>query len=106
LGAGEARPKENAVYVRIVRFTEVNAERLEELLARIKESDGPPEGIPTTGLRILLDENQGTAVVEQYFETAEDMEVGGQTFSAMDSAETPGTRASVDMCELKLEMNA
>jgi hypothetical protein len=24
----------------------------------------------------------------------------------MDAAETPGTRASVDMCELKLEMQA
>ena len=66
------------MYVRVVRFTGVNAERLEELLARIKESDGPPEGVPTTGLRILLDKDQGTAVVEQYFETAEDMEVGGQ----------------------------
>ena len=92
------------MYVRVVRFTDVNAERLEELLARIKDSGGPPEGIRTTGLRILLDEDQETAVVEQYFETAEDMEVGGQAFSAMDSAETPGTRTSVDMCELKLEM--
>jgi len=94
------------MYVRVVRFTGVNAERMKELLARINESDGPPEGIPTTGIRILVDEDQGTAVVEQYFETAEDMEAGGQAFSAMDSAETPGTRASVDMCELKLEMKA
>ena len=94
------------MYVRVVRFTDVNAERLEELLARIKESGGPPEGNPTTGLRILLDKDQRTAVVEQYFESAEDMEVGGQAFSAMDSAETPGTRASVDMCELKLELEA
>ena len=94
------------MYVRVVRFTGVNAERLEELLARIKESGGRPEGIPTTGLRILLDKDQGTAVVEQYFETAADMDIGGQAFSAMDSAETPGTRTSVDMCELKLEITA
>jgi hypothetical protein len=94
------------MYVRVVRFTGVDAERVKELLARINESDGPPEGIPTAGIRILVDEDQGTAVVEQYFETAEDMEVGARVFSAMDSAETPGTRASVDMCELKLEMHA
>lgn len=94
------------MYVRVVRFTDVKAERIKELLARINESDGPPEGIPTTGLRILVDEDHGTAVVEQYFETAEDMEAGAQAFSAMDSAETPGTRASVDMCELKLEVHA
>jgi hypothetical protein len=94
------------VYVRVVRFTDVDPERIAALLARIEESDGPPEGIPTTGLRILLDEDQRTAVVEQYFETAEDMQIGAQAFSAMDSAQTPGTRASVDMCELKLELEA
>jgi hypothetical protein len=94
------------MYVRVVRFTEVNAERIKELLARIDESDGPPEGVPSTGLRILVDEDQGTAVVEQYFETAEDMEAGAQAFSAMDPADTPGTRASVDMCEVKLELEA
>jgi hypothetical protein len=92
------------MYVRVVRFTGVNRERLEELLGRIEESDGPPQGIPMTGMRILLDEEQGTAVVEQQFASAEDMEVGGRVFAAMDSAETPGTRASVDMCELKLEL--
>jgi hypothetical protein len=94
------------MYVRVVRFTDVKAERMKELLARIDESDGPPEGVPTTGLRVLIDEGQGTAVVEQYFETAEDMEVGARAFSAMDPGETPGTRASVDMCELKLELQA
>ena len=94
------------MYVRVVRFTEVNAKRLEELLAQIDESGGPPEGVPTTGLRVLFDQDQGTAVVEQYFETAEDMEVGGRAFSAMDASETPGTRTSVDACEVKLEMTA
>ena len=74
------------------------------LLARIEESDGPPPGVPATGLKMLLDEAQGTAVVLQYFATQEDMEVGAAAFSAMDASETPGTRASVDMCELKLEL--
>jgi hypothetical protein len=94
------------VYVRVVRFTGVNSKRMEELLARIKESDGPPPGVPTTGIRVLVDEDQGTAVVEQYFATAEDMKLGGQAFSEMDATETPGTRASVDMCELKLGLQA
>jgi len=91
------------MYVRAVRFTDVSAERMQELLARIEESDGPPPGVPATGLKILFDEAQGTAVVLQHFESAEDMEVGGKVFSAMDSSETPGARASVDMCEVKLE---
>lgn len=91
------------MYVRVVRFTDVSAERMQELHTRIEESDGPPPGVPTTGLKILFDGAQGTAVVLQYFESAEDMEAGAKVFSAMDSSETPGTRASVDMCEVKLE---
>ena len=93
------------MYVRVVRFTDVSAERIEALLASIEESQGPPPGVPTTGLKMLYDEAQGTAVVLQYFATAEDMGAGAQAFSAMDAAETPGTRASVDLCEIKLEVD-
>ena len=92
------------MYVRVVRFTDVNAGRVEGLLARIKESDGPPPGVPATGLTMMFDEEQGTAIVLQHFATAEDMSAGAQAFSAMDASETPGVRASVDMCELKLEL--
>ena len=91
-------------YVRVVRFTDVNAEQVEGLLARIKESGGPPPGVPATGLTMLLDEAQGTAVVLQHFATEQDMNTAAKTFDAMDISETPGTRASVDMCELKLEL--
>jgi len=94
------------VYVRVVRFSDVSAERIEGLQARIDESDGPPPGVPTTGLKVLYDEGQGTAVVLQYFATAEDMDAGAQAFSAMDPGETPGTRVSVDLCEIKLEVDA
>jgi len=91
------------VYVRVVRFTDVSAERIEALVARVEESDGPPPDVPATRLKVLFDGSQGTAVVLQYFETAQDMDAGAQVFSAMDPSDTPGTRASVDMCELKLE---
>lgn len=91
------------MYVRAVRFTDVTAERIEGLLAQIEEADGPPPGVPSTGLKLLLDDDQGTALVLQYFATKEDMDAGAAVFSAMDASETPGTRASVDMCEVKLE---
>jgi hypothetical protein len=95
-----------AVHVRVVRFTDVSTERVEALVARIKESDGPPPGVPSAGLKMLHDEEQGTAVVLQYFATAEDMDAGARAFSAMDAAETPGTRASVDQCEVKVDLEA
>lgn len=94
------------MYVRVVRFTEVTPKRVEELLARIDEADGPPPDVPTTGLQLVFDESQGTAVVLQLFETEEDMAAGDRAFGAMDPAETPGTRASVDMGELRVDVRA
>jgi hypothetical protein len=92
------------MYVRVVRFTDVSAERVEGLLARIRESGGPPPGVSATRVTMLFDEAQGTAVGLQYFATAEDMRAGAEVLSALDASETPGTRASVDSCELKLEL--
>jgi hypothetical protein len=98
------RNEEEAVYVRVVRFTDVTAERVESVLARIKENDGPPPDVPAAGLKLIFDEDQGTAVVVQYFETAEDMAAGAEALGAMDASETPGTRVSVDTGELKVDL--
>ena len=92
------------MYVRVVRFTDVSPDRVEATLALIKESNGPPPGISTTRLQMFYDADQRTAVVAQHFETAEDMEASARIFAAMDPSETPGTRASVDTCEVKLDI--
>lgn len=94
------------MHVRVVRFTGVSADRMESMQTRINDSGGPPEGVNTTALKVFYDQSQETAVVLQYFPTAEDMEEGAKVFAAMDPGDTPGTRASVDMCEIKLELEA
>lgn len=94
------------MYARFVRFTDVTAERMQALLERIEGSGGPPPGVPTSGLEVLFDEGQGTAVVVQRFATAAEMEAGAKVLAAMDPSETPGTRASVDACELRLKLEA
>jgi len=93
-------------YVRVVRFTDVDPAKVEELMSRIDESDGPPEGVPSTGLQILIDADQRTAVVLQAFDSMEDLKTGEQVFAAMDASQTPGTRASVDRCEVKVALTA
>jgi hypothetical protein len=90
------------VFIRVVRFTDVTAERLESLVARIDES-GPPPGVPIRKLQLVFDEAQGTAVVLQHFDNEENLRAGAEAFAAMDPSETPGTRASVDAGELKVE---
>jgi hypothetical protein len=94
------------MFVRVVRFSDVTTERMDDLLARVEAEGGPPPGVPVKGLQVLFDESQGTAVVVQLFDTAYDMRVGAEAFAAMDPGETPGTRVSVDMCELKLDRSA
>jgi hypothetical protein len=94
------------VHVRVVRFSDVTGEQMEEMKSRMSESEGPPPGVPSTGIKVLFDEEQGMAVVLQYFETAEDMRKGAEVLGAMDPSETPGTRATVDACELMIELEA
>jgi hypothetical protein len=91
---------------RVVRFTDVSSERIAQIQARVEESDGPPEGVDSTGMTLLVDESQGTALFVGYFENEEKMREASAIFDSMDSSETPGTRASVDLCEVKLERSA
>jgi hypothetical protein len=92
----------DVVFVRVVRFTDVTAERVESLVARIDET-GPPPGVPIKKLQMVFDEAQGTAVVLQYFDSEADLRAGSETFAAMDPSDTPGRRVSVDTGELKVE---
>ena len=94
------------MFLRVVRFTNTSASQIDDLVKRINESEGPPPGVRSSGIKLLLDEAQGTAVVIQEFATAQDMEDGAKILGAMDASETPGTRASVDACELKLDMRS
>jgi hypothetical protein len=74
----------------LLSFSKASAAKIAGLLARIEESEGPPAGVATTGLKMLYDEGQGTAVVLQYFATAQDMDAGAQAFSAMDAGRDAG----------------
>ena len=58
------------------------------------------------GIKVMVDESQGTAVVALFFDSEDDMKQADAALDAMDSGETPGTRASVDRCEVKASMDA
>ena len=61
--------------------------------------------IPAKGVQIFHDADQRTAVVIQLFETADDMAAAEAALDAMDPSDTPGSRASIDRCEIKAELN-
>jgi hypothetical protein len=92
------------MYARVVRFTDVDPDHLARRLDEVGASEGPPEGVPATGIQILHDPDQRTAVVIQLFDTADDMAAAEGPLDAMDPADTPGSRASIDRCEIKVEL--
>ena len=68
-----------------------------------RKSDGPPPGVNSSAMKLLYDADQSTAIFIGYFATEEDMHEADAIFQAMDGADTPGTRASIDQCEVKIE---
>jgi len=93
-------------HARVVRFTNVTPDRIADIAARVKDSGGPPPGVDSTGMELFFDEAQGTALFVGYFEPEQKMRDAAAVFEQMDSSETPGTRASVDLCEVKMQMAA
>ena len=91
------------MHARVVRFTEVTPDRISEIVAPVEESEGPPPGVDSTGFELFVDEEQGTAIFVGYFETEQKMRDASAVFEQMDPSDTPGTRASADLCEVKVQ---
>jgi hypothetical protein len=81
----------------------VTPDRIQEIVRRVEESGGPPPGVESTGMQLLVDEDQGTALFVGFFADEQKLRDANAVFDQMDPSETPGTRASVDLCEVKLE---
>ena len=92
------------MYARVVRFTDVDPDTWQVAWRRIEANEGHP-WTSRLGVQILHDEDQRTAVVIQFFETADDMAAAEGPLDQMDPGDTPGTRASIDRCEVKAEVS-
>ena len=91
------------MHARVVRFTDVSPDRIEAIKARVEEQGGPPEGVRATGLRLLYDADQSTAIFVGSFANEQDLRDANAVFEQMDPGDTPGSRASVDLCEVVID---
>ncbi len=57
-------------------------------------------------MKLLHDAEQGTAIFIGFFESEQQMRDAAAVLEQMDASDTPGTRASVDQCEVKVERSA
>ena len=91
------------MYARAVRFTDVTQERIDQINARVEEQGGPPEGVNSTGMKLLYDADQSTAIFIGFFATEQDMRDADEILRNMDAGDVPGTRASIDQAEVVIE---
>ena len=95
------------MYARVATFEGGDPDAIREAAGYIEKSDGPPEGIPSTGIEVL---SQGDrTIVIGYFATEADLEEGDRTLNAMDPSDGPGSmgsRASVERYEVLVRREA
>ena len=94
------------MHARAVRFTDVTPEQIDAVRQRVEESDGPPPGVESSAMKLLYDADQGTAIFIGFFDTEQQMRDSAAVLQQMDASDTPGTRASVDQCEVVIERSA
>ena len=94
------------MYARVVRFTDVSQDRIDQIVSRIEDADGPPPGVKSSAMKLLFDAEQGTAVFIGFFDTQQDLSDSEEVLASMDAGDTPGTRASIDRCEVVVEAEA
>jgi len=90
------------MHARVVRFTDVTSEWIAQIVSEL-DSGEPPPGIEMTGAELFFDESQGTAVFVGYFDSEEKMQAADEIFRNMDASDTPSSRASIDLCEIRLQ---
>jgi hypothetical protein len=70
---------------------------------RANMGEGPPEGIKSTGVTMLIDPDGGRALFISLFATEDDLRSSEATLEAMDPPEGMGTRSSLDIYEVAAE---
>ncbi|MBV9309321.1 MAG: hypothetical protein JOZ73_00725 [Solirubrobacterales bacterium] len=63
----------------------------------INAADGPPEGVPSSGIMVLADAQKGRSLVIGLFDTEEDLRKGDEALRAMDRP--PGASGEVTSVE-------
>jgi hypothetical protein len=100
------------MYARVARWEHADPGELRKaaqgMRARVDANEGPPEGVPSTGLMYLTDPDSGRCLVIGLFDTEEDLRKGDETLNRMSPppGENMGERTSVEMYEVGVDVRA
>ena len=92
------------MYARIAKFEGADPDGFDAIEDEIEGSEAPPPGIPAQRIIVIGDRGSGTTYTLVFFATEEDMAAGDATLNEMTPpSDSPGRRASVDLCEVLVE---
>ena len=89
---------------RVVSFDGVSRDRIKEMDAEMRGSEGPPEGLPAKEIIILHDADAEKSLVVVFFDNEEDYRRGDEALSAMPAGDTPGQRTGVEKYDVAIRM--
>lgn len=95
------------MYARVVRWEGGDAAAMRRSADEINEqaASGPPEGLPASSFRFLLDADEGRGLSLVFFETEEDMRKGHEVLEGMDPpGDGLGSRTWVEMYEVVVDV--
>jgi hypothetical protein len=88
---------------RVVSFSGVTKERVEELKGEVQSGE-PPEGLRPTEMLMLHDPEAEASLVILLFDSEEDYRQGDEVLNAMPAGDTPGQRTSVTKYDVAMRM--
>ena len=89
---------------RVVSFDGVSSDRMKQMEAEMRGSEGPPEGLPAKEIIVLHDPDAEKSVVILFFDNEEDYRRGDELLSAMPAGDTPGQRTGVARYDVAVRM--
>lgn len=91
-------------YARVTRYSGASPEQISSVVERIDATNEPPPGVPSSGVKLLVNEDEGIVMFVGFFDTEEDMRTGDAALREMDvPGGTPGTLDSIGLFEIKVE---
>jgi len=88
---------------RVVSFTGVNQQRIEEMKREIGGGQRP-DNVPATEIMVLHDPVAETTLAILFFENEDDYRRGDEALDAMPAGDTPGRRAAVTKYDVAVRM--
>jgi hypothetical protein len=89
------------MHARVARWEGLDQEAIRKFAEMINSSDGPPEGVPSSGILVLSDAENGRSLVIGLFDTEDDLRAGDAALKAMDRPpEAKGDISSIEFYEV------